>query len=110
MIPGKQKHPHEQVRRDSNPQPAVLETAALPIELLTYFLRKNKTGRPYGGPQKKLLSTLSLVKDVGYSPRTHGSSPFTNGETDGFLHRNRGDQLNLNRDVVSRHNHLHAIG
>ena len=26
------------VRRDSNPQPAVLETAALPIELLTYLL------------------------------------------------------------------------
>ena len=25
-----------QVRRDSNPQPAVLETAALPIELLTF--------------------------------------------------------------------------
>ncbi len=25
------------VRRDSNPQPAVLETAALPIELLTYL-------------------------------------------------------------------------
>jgi hypothetical protein len=26
------------VRRESNPQPAVLETAALPIELLTYHL------------------------------------------------------------------------
>jgi hypothetical protein len=26
-----------QVRRDSNPQPTVLETATLPIELLTYF-------------------------------------------------------------------------
>ncbi len=26
------------VRRDSNPQPAVLETAALPIEPLTYLL------------------------------------------------------------------------
>ena len=26
-----------QVRRDSNPQPSVLETDALPIELLTYF-------------------------------------------------------------------------
>ena len=26
-----------QARRESNPQPAVLETAALPIELLTYF-------------------------------------------------------------------------
>lgn len=32
------------VRRDSNPQPAVLETAALPIEPLTYlfsFLMKS---------------------------------------------------------------------
>jgi hypothetical protein len=26
-----------QVRRDSNPQPSVLETDALPIELLTYL-------------------------------------------------------------------------
>ena len=28
-------------RRDSNPQPAVLETAALPIELLAFWMRKN---------------------------------------------------------------------
>ena len=27
-----------QVRRDSNPQPPVLETGALPIELLTYLV------------------------------------------------------------------------
>ena len=27
-----------QVRRDSNPQPTVLETATLPIELLTYLI------------------------------------------------------------------------
>ena len=30
-----------QVRRDSNPQPPVLETGALPIELLTYELKVN---------------------------------------------------------------------
>ena len=29
-----------QARRESNPQPAVLETAALPIELLAYWARK----------------------------------------------------------------------
>ena len=30
-------------RRDSNPQPAVLETAALPIELLAYIFSKQLT-------------------------------------------------------------------
>ena len=30
-----------QARRESNPQPAVLETAALPIELLAYDIVKN---------------------------------------------------------------------
>jgi hypothetical protein len=35
------------VRRDSNPQPAVLETAALPIELLTYFIFRIITWFPY---------------------------------------------------------------
>src|SRR3972149_7350385 len=36
------------VRRDSNPQPAVLETAALPIELLTYPFPSTES--PIGGP------------------------------------------------------------
>ena len=30
-----------QARRESNPQPAVLETAALPIELLAYWVRND---------------------------------------------------------------------
>src|SRR3954471_9342817 len=34
----------EHVRRDLNPQQAVLETAALPIELLTYCLVAEKRG------------------------------------------------------------------
>src|ERR1700760_4372445 len=43
---------NEQVRRDSNPQPAVLETAALPIELLTYILSpfKKQAGPANAGP------------------------------------------------------------
>jgi hypothetical protein len=33
---GVRNRPVMQVTRDSNPQPAVLETAALPVELVTY--------------------------------------------------------------------------
>jgi hypothetical protein len=100
----------KQVRRDSNPQPAVLETAALPIELLTYFSAEKQDGSGIPGPKKTLFDPFKLVEDLGYSSGTHGSPPFTNSETDRFLHSNRGDQLNLNRDVISRHNHLNAIG
>ena len=32
-----------QVRRESNPQPPVLETGALPIELLTYSVTLNRS-------------------------------------------------------------------
>jgi hypothetical protein len=34
-----------QARRESNPQPAVLETAALPIELLAYSIGRNRLRR-----------------------------------------------------------------
>src|SRR5580698_8938882 len=34
-----------QARRESNPQPAVLETAALPIELLAYSIGQNRLRR-----------------------------------------------------------------
>jgi hypothetical protein len=37
-----------QGRRESNPQPAVLETAALPIELLPYSMR---FAQPFNGAE-----------------------------------------------------------
>ena len=40
------------VRRDSNPQPAVLETAALPIEPLTYL---------FGFFMKRMLAAVTAI-------------------------------------------------
>ena len=44
------------VRRESNPQPAVLETAALPIELLTYHLFALFAGGDTAAQPNKLFS------------------------------------------------------
>ncbi len=51
------------VRRESNPQPAVLETAALPIELLTYHLFALFAGGDTAAQLKKLLS---CAKELEY--------------------------------------------
>ena len=49
------------VRRESNPQPAVLETAALPIELLTYHLFALFAGGDTAAQLNTLLScTIKL--------------------------------------------------
>src|SRR5690606_29487128 len=46
-----------QARRDSNPQPAVLETAALPIELLAYYRAltpPQRSARNYGADRQPI--------------------------------------------------------
>ncbi len=48
-----------QVRRESNPQPPVLETGALPIELLTYALLKHSDGQ--GGNRTPDTSIFSRM-------------------------------------------------
>src|SRR5438874_13061938 len=78
-------------RRDSNPQPTVLETATLPIELLAFFLGK-------------------LVENIADATRADGFSALANSETNGLLHRDRRDQFDFNRDVITRHDHFHAFG
>jgi hypothetical protein len=50
------------VRRESNPQPAVLETAALPIELLTYKLFALFAGGETAAQLNKLLSCVMKSK------------------------------------------------
>ena len=54
------------VRRESNPQPAVLETAALPIELLTYHLFALFAGGDTAAQLNELLScqqNLSMTQN-----------------------------------------------
>src|SRR5947207_9609297 len=81
--------PH--ARRDSNPQPTVLETATLPIELLAFSLGK-------------------LIENFADATRADGFSALANSETNGLLHRDRRDQFDFNRDVITRHDHFHAFG
>src|SRR5574342_500630 len=52
------------------------------------------------------LSSVSLLDDLGDDARTNGTATFTNSETQTFLHRDRGDQRYLQRDVVAWHHHL----
>src|SRR3954447_7671943 len=75
-----------QARRESNPQPAVLETAALPIELLAYELLQN------------------LRNDA----RADRLAAFTNRKAQAVLHRDRADQIDRHFDVVAGHDHLDA--
>ena len=51
------------VRRESNPQPAVLETAALPIELLTYNLFALFAGGDAAAQLNKLLSSVTKLEN-----------------------------------------------
>src|SRR5688572_14153020 len=75
-----------QARRESNPQPAVLETAALPIELLAY----------------------DLLQNFGDDAGADGLATLADGEAQALLHRDRRDQLDHHFDVVPGHDHLNA--
>src|SRR5580692_10972187 len=75
-----------QGRRESNPQPAVLETAALPIELLPC-----------------IRCAKMLRNNLGDDAGADGFTTLADGETQALFHRNRGDQLHHDLDVVPRH-------
>src|SRR6185369_2803383 len=75
-----------QARRESNPQPAVLETAALPIELLAY----------------------ELLQNLRYNTRADGLATFADREAQPVFHRDRADQFDRHLDVVAGHDHLDA--
>src|SRR5262245_48634709 len=79
-------------RRDSNPQPAVLETAALPIELLAY-----RCLTFFSGP---------LLEDLRDDAGADGAAALADRKPQTLFHRDRGDQLHLHLDVVPRHHHL----
>jgi hypothetical protein len=55
-----------QAKRVSNPQPSVLETDTLPIELLAYLTFYN------------LIN--ALLNNFSHHTRTNGTATFTNGE------------------------------
>src|SRR6056297_3664755 len=82
-----------QARRDSNPQPAVLETAALPVELLACNIRP----------------VVKLIDDFRYHAGAHRAAALADGEAQSILHGDRCNQLHHHLHVVARHHHLGAL-
>src|SRR2546430_13305583 len=78
--------------RDSNPQPTVLETATLPIEL---------------PPSPGIFVRLS--DDFGYPAGADGAAAFADGETLAFFHGYRRDDFDFDRDIVTGHDHFHSL-
>src|SRR5574340_49072 len=54
------------------------------------------------------FSSISLLFDLGPDAGTDGAAAFTDGKTQTFIHGDRGNQGNLDADVVARHDHLGA--
>lgn len=52
----------QQGKRDLNPQPAVLETAALPIELLPFVVTMDSRYMPKGMEQRVLATKNQIVR------------------------------------------------
>ena len=50
------------------------------------------------------------MKNFGDGASTNGAAAFTDGELGSFFHGDRVDQLNVEGDVVARHNHIDAGG
>ena len=81
--------------RDSNPQPMVLETTTLPIELHPYaFTSVFKT----------------LFNNFCYHTGTYGTATFTDSKAQAFLHGHRLDQFDCKVYIIARHDHLYSVG
>src|SRR4051812_13377005 len=51
----------------------------------------------------------ALFDDLGDTTGTDGAAAFTDGELLELLHGDRHDELDVDGDVVARHDHLHAL-
>src|SRR5690242_21555157 len=54
-------------------------------------------------------SAKDLLDDLADGSRADGASAFADGEAQALLHGDRGQQRNLQLDVVARHHHLRAL-
>src|SRR5438874_6965334 len=50
-----------------------------------------------------------LIQNFAHATGANGFAAFTNGEANRLFHRDRGNQLDLNGDVIARHDHFDAI-
>ena len=95
-------------RRDSNPQPAVLETAALPIELLAYGVCLSQTAKAHRYPTRLPSAFVPtsptakigpasmpdnpkerLLDDLRHHAGADGAAAFADREAQAFFHRDR---------------------
>lgn len=53
--------------------------------------------------------TKELSIDCGNNAGTNGTATFTDSETKTFFDSDRGDQFNVDGDVVARHSHFSAF-
>src|SRR5713226_7291346 len=79
-----------QAKRESNPQPSVLETDALPVELLAC-----------------VPPSLNNLRDHACAD---GLAALADGKPQALLHRNGRNQAHHHLHVVPRHHHLGALG
>src|SRR6267154_4640995 len=85
-----------QAKRESNPQPSVLETDALPVELLACV-------------SPSLLACVPpSLNDFHHHARAHGLAALADGKPQALLHRNGRNQAHHHLHVVPRHHHLGA--
>src|SRR5438046_2115609 len=108
--------------RDSNPQPTVLETVTLPIELPPFCRSTPDVSSCCPFNLIDSIDALTIQRfnaltfqgftalrgDLGDSARTNGPAAFANRESLPALHRHRCDYLYPHRHIVARHHHLHA--
>src|SRR5690606_15964127 len=99
-------------------QPRLIITAALlrGVVALTALsaLQSDHYTHAFLSSHVKLLNQsmrpgYSLFQDLGDDACTHGEAAFTNGELGALLQCHRGLQLDLQVDVVARHDHLHTV-
>src|SRR5689334_18267275 len=88
-----------QGQRASNPQPSVLETDALPIELCPYENKTCANAKPE-----------PLLDDLRDDAGADGLAALADGEAKPLLHRHRRDQRHHHLHVVPGHHHLRALG
>src|SRR2546423_9493381 len=77
-----------QGQRASNPQPSVLETDALPIE----------------------LCPCSSLDDLRHDAGANRLAALADGEPQALLHGDRGNQRHHHLHVIPRHHNLRALG
>src|SRR5438045_9565885 len=50
-----------------------------------------------------------LIQNFAHATGANGFAAFANGEANRLFHRDRGNQLDLNGDIIARHDHFDAI-